>query len=623
MASYPDKMAGRKRDLERSLSSNESSGSSSGSVSKKPKRQITLATFEKWQRNFDQDYSTLTWLKCEREKCDRHFVELLWCSACKEYEGRICSLKNYSAAWVTESGNHRTSNVLDHATSEQHKVAMKLLRTAQAKASNLPVTSYAPIARALMTLEEPEQAKMRNKFDMCYFLAKEGLSFGKYNPLCELKSRHQVEVGNAYRTAPAAQQFTHYIALAQRKQFLQDLLNNKFYSFLMDGSTDSAKIEQELVVILTFVKDDMLEEIRSHARFFALSSPESADAHGLVKCLSKALSPVICGDDVLEQENVLGKDMKPALVGGGTDGASVNVGEQNGMRGMMLRANPWLMWSWCFAHRLELACKSALSSKLFKDIEEMLLRLYYLYKKSPKKVRELMDIVSDLKEVFELPSGGNIPVRSHGSRWIGHKRKALLRVIDRYGAYMTHLTTLAEDRSVKPDDRARLKGYLRKWMQYKVLFGCALYTDILKPASILSLSLQNKGMDIVLGIKNILKAVRALNSLSTLDCSEWPTVKLFQGRLKEENGQVTHQGAELQNCRPEVKTMCKDYALNDLKLLDENLQERLAWSDKDLLRALLVFLETQAWTKRSCASSADSLLQDDMDQDDPSIAEVK
>ena len=86
-------------------------------------------------------------------------------------------MKNYSAAWVTGSENQRTSNVIDHATSEQHKLAMKLLRTAQAKASNLPVTSYAPIARALMTLEEPEQAKLQHKFDMCYFLAKQGLSF--------------------------------------------------------------------------------------------------------------------------------------------------------------------------------------------------------------------------------------------------------------------------------------------------------------------------------------------------------------------------------------------------------------------------------------------------------------
>ncbi len=63
-------------------------------------------------------------------------------------------------------------------------------------------------------------------------------------------------------------------------------------------------------------------------------------------------------------------------------GASVNIASQNGMRGIIQRSLPWLSWSWCFAHRLELACKDALASSLFKEIDEMLLRLY---EKSPKK----------------------------------------------------------------------------------------------------------------------------------------------------------------------------------------------------------------------------------------------
>lgn len=57
----------------------------------------------------------------------------------------------------------------------------------------------------------------------------------------------------------------------------------------------------------------------------------------------------------------------------------------------------------------------------------MLLWLYYLYSKSlkNKQTRELSDTVDDLKEVFEFPNGGNLPVRCQGSRWISHKRKAL------------------------------------------------------------------------------------------------------------------------------------------------------------------------------------------------------
>ena len=95
---------------------------------------------------------------------------------------------------------------------------------------------------------------------------------------------------------------------------------------------------------------------------------------------------------------------------------------------------PWLFWAWCYAHRLELACKDAFSSQLFHDVEEMLLRLYYLYEKSAKKCRELEDVVVNLKEVFEFPKSGDLPVRAQGSRWVTHKRKALQRVCDRYGA---------------------------------------------------------------------------------------------------------------------------------------------------------------------------------------------
>lgn len=58
---------------------------------------------------------------------------------------------------------------------------------------------------------------------------------------------------------------------------------------------------------------------------------------------------------------------------------------------------------------------------------------------------------------------------SQGSRWINHKRKALLRIIDRYGAYVSHLSTLIEDTSLKSENQARIKGYLGKWMQYKII----------------------------------------------------------------------------------------------------------------------------------------------------------
>ena len=86
---------------------------------------------------------------------------------------------------------------------------------------------------------------------------------------------------------------------------------------------------------------------------------------------------------------------------------------------------------------------------------------YIIFTKSPNKTRELASIVEDLKEAFDFPGRGNVPIQSQGSRWINHKRRALQRMTDWYGAYMSHLIALSEDTSVKSEDRARLKGYVQ------------------------------------------------------------------------------------------------------------------------------------------------------------------
>ena len=194
---------------------------------------------------------------------------------------------------------------------------------------------------------------------------------------------------------------------------------------------------------------------------------------------------------------------------------------------------------------------------MFISITDMLLHLYYLYSKSPKKLRELIDIVSDLGEVFKLPKGGDAPIRSQGSRWISHKRQALQRVTDRYGAYISHLTALSVDSSVNNADKAKLKGYLSKWQQGKMIIGCAMYVDALKPPSLLSKALQEDSVDVVLCLQNILHAKKNLRNLSDVDPLEWPTVKLVRNRISDSE----YQGTKLKHFNDIVLESCKDQAL--------------------------------------------------------------
>ena len=87
----------------------------------------------------------------------------------------------------------------------------------------------------------------------------------------------------------------------------------------------------------------------------------------------------------------------------------------------------------------------------------MLLRLYYLYEKSPKKCRELEEIVSYLKEWLQFRDGGIKPIQASGSRWISHKLAALKRLLSKHGTYTHHLAALSEDSSMKSSDHAKLR----------------------------------------------------------------------------------------------------------------------------------------------------------------------
>ena len=112
-----------------------------------------------------------------------------------------------------------------------------------------------------------------------------------------------------------------------------------------------------------------------------------------------------------------------------------------------------------------------------------------------------------------------------GNRWISHKRKALQRFVDKYGAYVNHLSSLAEDTNTKSDDQARLSGYLRKMRQWKTLLGAPLYIDLLKPIHILSLSVQDDHVNVVRGIQCLLLSSESLKSLRMEDPLKWPSVK--------------------------------------------------------------------------------------------------
>ena len=129
------------------------------------------------------------------------------------------------------------------------------------------------------------------------------------------------------------------------------------------------------------------------------------------------------------------------------------------------------------AHRLELSINDALSGTVFDDIDEMLLRIYYLYQKAPRKHRELRKIHVMYAGVMNY-EGGVKPKKASGTRWITNKLEAMKICLDKWGLYIQHLEDHSKDKKVKSEDSAKMTGYLRKWKKARIPLLLALFIDM-------------------------------------------------------------------------------------------------------------------------------------------------
>ena len=143
-----------------------------------------------------------------------------------------------------------------------------------------------------------------------------------------------------------------------------------------------------------------------------------------------------------------------------------------------------------------------------------------------------------------------------------------------------------------------------------MIIGSALYSDALKPASLLSLTLQDDDVNIVEGIKHILKSHGSLKKLTSLNPNEWPVTKVVLSRLRDENGGKVYQGLKLHHFRDTTTNTCADQALADLKPLDDQMRACLEWSDVELMRSVLLFVDTQSWQSTEESSTDDDCLSE-------------
>ena len=321
----------------------------------------------------------------------------------------------------------------------------------------------------------------------------------------------------------------------------------------------------------------------------------------------------------MEHMNIPEADWKAKLVGYGCDGASVNI-VCNALKGYFEEAVPWIIIFWCLAHCLELAVKDALKSTLFDDVDDMLMRAYYIYKRSPKKCRELEEIVHSLKQCLDdgdMPDKGNKPIRACGTRFIDHKVAAMNKFVDRFGAYLSHLCSLTEDSSVASADKQKLKGYILKWQNGRILLACALFADLLKPVAMLSKSLQSTEINVVEAIEGILKTKKSIEKLKTTTFNDLPTVKKVMSRVQsgdesESATETTYQGTKVTHYETSVAYLSR-HKNEYMEAVIDCLKDRVKLQHVNLLTDILVVLATHGWNRTEKDDFANASLQNIVD----------
>ena len=383
-----------------------------------------------------------------------------------------------------------------------------------------------------------------------------------------------MKVSHSYRNDRAAAQFVDTIGKEMKDSFVKDLLDANYYSVLTDGSTDASITEQEVVYVL------YLSGGEPKVKFLGIEAPEQATADGLKENIEKAF------------QNIGITPMYDSLANLCVDGASVNTGIHNGLGAKMKAHAEWLTIIHCFNHNLELAVKDCFDKTFFKEIDNMLLKLFYLYRKSPKRLREL----KKFEEIYDesIPK----PYKSYGTRWIAHKIKAMEIVLNNYGVYIQHLESLAQTDS-QALKRAEIQGEVKKWKNAKFPVHLAMYIDVLTPLKVLSLGFQKEKHDPVLAVRRIkefnwtMAKLRLLVDSSLEDASNdrlIHTTKLFK---EVEDG--NYQGVKLFNFALHQKSINESFEtiITKLGITMENRFSSMMASP--IFENLVTILDTSLW----------------------------
>ena len=270
--------------------------------------------------------------------------------------------------YIKGSTNFQKSSVEYHAkNAKSHTVAYELHIKKSGKDSKKlknfkhSAAGSSDVLEGTSTMEKNEVARTKIKFETAYFVAKQELPLTKYKEILNHEKFHSVNTGDSYMTDVKAGEFIDFIAVDLKSKLCKDLATANFFTILCDGSTDLAVIEEEIIFVSYFDPNSPgKDEVPVKIEFLDVQPLTSQSANAVHKAIIDSIEDLNIINDkngFAEEKYFSETSMCKQIVGFTSDGASINRGENASVKTLLWETSPWVVFTWCIAHRLELAVK--------------------------------------------------------------------------------------------------------------------------------------------------------------------------------------------------------------------------------------------------------------------------
>ena len=90
----------------------------------------------------------------------------------------------------------------------------------------------------------------------------------KHPKICEPETRHGVNIGTTFVSENAGKDFMYYIAESRRRELKQTLANARFFSLLLEGSTDVGIVDDEVFLAVLCDRNRSDEKVHTQMKHF-------------------------------------------------------------------------------------------------------------------------------------------------------------------------------------------------------------------------------------------------------------------------------------------------------------------------------------------------------------------